>query len=86
MRPRHHTERGGKVDKKPRPEELLVAIHKHCLECSGGSRKEVHRCGLRSCALWIWREPETQARPKKDKRQVCMFDLFKEAKGVETGD
>ena len=67
------------MEKKPRPEELLNAIHKHCLECSGGSRKEVHRCGLKNCALWLWREPETEEKPEKDKRQVCMFDLIKEA-------
>lgn len=67
------------MNNKPTPDELLIAIHKHCLECSGGSRKEVHRCGIKTCNLWLWREPETEKKPKKDKRQVTMFDLFKEA-------
>lgn len=64
---------------RPTPDELLVAIHKHCLECSGGSRNEVHRCGIKTCALWIWREPETAKKPRKDKRQVTVFEFFKEA-------
>ena len=62
---------------KPTPEELLIAIHKYCLECSGGSRKEVQRCALKGCALWPYREPESTSRPKKEKGQVYMFDLFK---------
>lgn len=67
------------MSKKPTPDELLTAIHKHCMECSGGSRKEVHRCKLERCALWPWREPESEGKAKKDKRQVTMFELMKEA-------
>lgn len=66
------------MSKKPTPDELLVAIHRHCLGCSGGSRKEVHRCGLKNCALWPYREPENEGKPKKDKRQVTFFDLIQE--------
>lgn len=67
------------MEKKPTPQELLGAIHKHCLECSGGSRKEVHRCKLRGCALWPWRETGNDVRCAKEKGQITMFELFKEA-------
>ena len=36
---------------KANPDELLVAIHRHCLECSGGSRKEVQNCRIKGCNL-----------------------------------
>lgn len=68
------------MSKKPTPDELLVAIHRHCLACSGGSRKEVRRCKLTACELWPWREPEGEGKPKRDKRQMSMFDLMKEAR------
>ena len=67
------------MEKKVRPEELLIAIHKHCLACSGGSRNEVHRCEIKTCNLWPWREPEAQMQPRKDRRQLTMFELLKEA-------
>jgi len=54
-----------KVDRHP-----LVAIRKHCLDCSGGSSKAVRYCpcdGLHSgrCFLWPFRfgkRPATAAR------------------------
>lgn len=63
----------------PTPNEPLVAIHRHCLACSGGSRKEVHNCRVTDCNLWVWREPETTARPRKEKGQISVFELVKEA-------
>lgn len=32
-----------------------AAIRAHCLECSGGSLKEVKRCGVFRCALYPYR-------------------------------
>jgi hypothetical protein len=39
---------------------LLSAIHALCVDCSGGSAREVARCALRSCplhALRLGRDP-----------------------------
>lgn len=33
---------------KPTPDELLVAIHRHCLECSGGCYQRMGRQGTNS--------------------------------------
>ena len=63
----------------PTPNEALVAIHRHCLACSGGSRKEVHNCRIKDCNLWPWREPETVGRAGKEKGQISVFELVKEA-------
>jgi len=35
--------------------ELWKAIRKHCLECSGGSRKEVKLCLCNECPLYPFR-------------------------------
>lgn len=63
---------------KPTPEVLQSAIYQHCLACSGGSRKELRRCGLKNCSLWPYREPEAAKKPKKGKGQLSMFELMKE--------
>lgn len=33
----------------------LRAIRKKCLDCSGGSRKEVRECPCRDCPLYLYR-------------------------------
>lgn len=43
------------MDKKPTPNILLAVIRAHCLECSGGSRKEVRNCKINYCQLWPYR-------------------------------
>lgn len=35
--------------------ELLRAIHKNCLECSGGIKTELERCKCKTCPLWKYR-------------------------------
>lgn len=62
---------------KPTPDELLVAIHKHCLECSGGSRKEVQNCRIKGCNLYKYRQEPTRQREKPPKGQITLFDLVK---------
>ncbi len=62
---------------KPTPAELLVAIHKHCLECSGGSRKEVQNCRIKGCNLYKYRQEPTRQREKPPKGQITLFDLMK---------
>lgn len=60
--------------KRPSPDELLAAIHRHCMECSGQSRKEVHGCRVTGCALWPWREPVSVG-IRKDGQQMAI-DLW----------
>ena len=35
--------------------EVLKAVWAHCLECSGGSRKNVQGCEVHGCSLFPWR-------------------------------
>lgn len=62
---------------KPTPEELLIAIHKHCLSCSGGSRKEVQNCRIKDCDLYAYRTEPARIREKPPKGQMTLFDLMK---------
>lgn len=67
---------------KPTPDELLVAIHRHCLECSGGSRKEVQNCRIKGCNLYPFRQEPTRQREKPAKGQLTLFDLMKKKKAL----
>lgn len=63
----------------PSAEALLAAIRAHCLECSGGSRKEVRNCRVTGCSLYPYRAPDAQARqPEKPQRhrQISIADLI----------
>lgn len=62
---------------KPTTDELLIAIHKHCLECSGGSRKEVQNCRIKGCNLHPYRQEPTRQREKPLKGQLTLFDMMK---------
>lgn len=62
----------------PTPNELLVAIRAKCLDCSGGSRHEVHNCKLRDCPLWPYRKGETKAKPERSKGQISIFEIEQE--------
>jgi len=64
------------VNKKPTPQELIAAIHAKCLECSGGSRKEVHNCKLTDCPLWLYRRGEPRERLAQAKGQIDVFDII----------
>ncbi len=63
---------------KPAPDELLIAIHKHCLACSGGSRKEVQSCRIKGCNLYPYRQEPIRQRDKPIKGQISLFDVLKE--------
>ena len=65
------------MSKKPTPDELLTAIHKHCMDCSGGSRKEVQNCRIHGCSLYPYRQEPARERIKPPKGQVTLFDLMK---------
>lgn len=62
---------------KPTTDELLIAIHKYCLECSGGSRKEVQNCRIKGCNLYKYRREPTRQRENPVKGQLTLFDLMK---------
>ena len=62
---------------KPTPDELLSAIRAKCLDCCGGSRKEVAAC-REKCALNQWRMGGAKERTKPMKGQVSLFDLMGE--------
>lgn len=62
---------------KPAQDELLIAIHKHCLACSGGSRKEVQNCRVRGCDLYPYRREPIRQREKPTKGQITFFDMMK---------
>ena len=61
-------------------EILRKAIRAHCLECSGGSRWDVHNCLVKECKLWPYRKGETQKKERKNKknRQLTLFDILEE--------
>ena len=66
------------MSNKPTPQEAIVAIHKKCLDCMCNSRKMVHQCTSKNCALWPWREPECIGKMKPDKGQITFFELIRE--------
>ena len=65
---------------KPTADELLVAIRAYCLECSGGSRKEVERCNIKYCKLRPYRSAAAvngeRPKEKRDAGQVSLFDVL----------
>jgi hypothetical protein len=67
------------MNTKPTPRELIAAIHAKCLDCSGGSRKEVHDCKIRDCPLWLYRRGEPMEKQGRSKGQISVFDIEKRA-------
>ena len=61
-------------------DDLFSAIHRHCLECSGGSIKCVDGCNVRKCNLYPYRSKKAmgiEKKPTKLKGQIGVFDLMK---------
>lgn len=50
-----YKKRGVKME-EPTQKKLLRVIHKHCLECSGHSIKEVRECQIDDCFLYPFRD------------------------------
>ena len=65
------------MSKKPTPDELMAAIHRHCLACSGGSRKEVQNCRVKECNLYLYRQAQVRTHEKPPKGQMTIFDVVK---------
>lgn len=36
-------------------DKILEAIRKNCLNCAGGSKKEVEKCPIKKCPLYPYR-------------------------------
>lgn len=66
---------------KPTSDELMAAIRAKCLDCCGGSRKEVAAC-REKCALNQWRMGEARERPRPMKGQVSLFELIAKESAV----
>lgn len=63
---------------KPTAAELLVAIRAHCLECSGGSKKEVDGCLVKTCKLRKYRSVSAineEKQATEEDGQISLFDL-----------
>lgn len=58
-------------------EKMATAIHRHCLDCSGGCRKEVEACPIKDCPLWPYRKPEISRGPTMALEQLSMFGMVK---------
>lgn len=42
-------------------QDLLRAIVRKCLDCSGGDKEQVDNCPVRDCPLYPWRKGQDQA-------------------------
>lgn len=51
--------------------ELLSAIRRKCLDCSGGMRNEVKGCKIRDCPLHQYR-----ANALRDEEQISLTDAL----------
>ena len=60
----------------PSQDELLVAIRKHCLECSGGSIKIVEKCVIKQCSLYPYRCVKALNSGKQGKENAGQMNLF----------
>ena len=51
--------------------ELLSAIRRKCMDCSGGMRNEVKGCKIRDCPLHPYR-----ANALRDEEQISLMDAL----------
>lgn len=60
-----------------------AAIRAKCLECSGGSLREVWNCGTSGCPLWSWRPLRPSGRkPRKGEQLTFLVQADKGARGA----
>lgn len=67
----------------PTPDELLIAIRKHCLACSGGSKSEAERCRITACPLHPYRTVTAlgvEKQSKENDEQISLFKFMKEVR------
>lgn len=65
-------------NKKPTSDELLTAIRANCLDCCGGSRREVKNCKIDYCKLWPYRKREDRSHEDPDEiaNQLSIYDVL----------
>ncbi len=58
-------------------EELIGAIHRYCLECSGNYRQMVEQCPIRNCALYPYRNSKAMGKraPVTIQGQLSIYDM-----------
>lgn len=61
-----------------RPRNPLAAIHAFCLECSGGSYREIWDCKIPACPLYDFRQRKPAPRKPKRGEQIRILDLIRE--------
>lgn len=71
--PAHDRAKSARSSQQP-PSQLRVltpikAIRCHCMDCSGGSRKEVATCHVVSCPLWPYRLGKRPCAEELQKRE-----------------
>ena len=57
-----------------------AAIRAHCLDCSGGSVRQVDACDVTTCKLWRWRHDLPLNPPPENDRQISLDEWQKERK------
>lgn len=46
------------------------AIRQKCIECSGGVKAEVRRCGVVDCPLWVYRMGK-ESKVMSENSEIC---------------
>ena len=71
------------MEKKPTPDELLDIIRAHCIDCCGGSKKDVRECTVFGCNLRDYRmgkqKYRSQGNHREDKEQMTLYDFLERA-------
>lgn len=60
----------------PTARELWTAIRAKCMDCSGGSRREVQNCRVNDCPLRPYRVGDRDSKDKPEKGQISLFDII----------
>ena len=53
-------------DELPKYRNPVKVIRNKCLDCCGGSSKEVELCPIETCPLWRWRFGKNPYREKRE--------------------
>lgn len=61
--------------RKPSTNDLLTAIRANCLECSGGSKREVRYCKITYCKLFPYRCDEQKKTGQEAEGQQLELEL-----------
>lgn len=68
------------MEEKLTPTTPLKAIREKCIDCSGGSKKEVRLCWASNCPLYPFRMGKNPYRKKRKVAETQKSDLLKRLK------